>query len=100
MPTPSQAHARQPSCNVRELLSLAVRGLVPMFDKDKQLFCHRLLRTDHGLVREGLSPRYTIMTLLGLRELELAGMDSPFDTQAIYASLHPRHKLDSEEQET
>ena len=39
------------------------------------------------VVREGLSPRYTIMTLLGLRELELAGMDSPFDTQAIYASL-------------
>jgi len=38
-------------------------------------------------VREGLSPRYTIMTLLGLRELELAGMDSPFDTQAIYASF-------------
>jgi hypothetical protein len=58
-----------------------------MFDADKQLFCHRLLRTELGLVREGLSPRYTIMTLLGLRELELAGMDSPFDTQAIYASL-------------
>jgi hypothetical protein len=58
-----------------------------MFDADKQLFCHRLLRTEHGIVREGLSPRYTIMTLLGLRELELAGMDSPFDTQAIYASF-------------
>jgi hypothetical protein len=27
------------------------------------------------------------MTLLGLRELELAGMDSHFDTQAIYASF-------------
>jgi hypothetical protein len=27
------------------------------------------------------------MTLLGLRELELAGMDSPFDAQAIYASF-------------
>src|SRR5208282_6480748 len=85
-PGPSQP-GRVPSCNVRELISLAARGLVAMFDADKQLFCHRLLRTDQGIVREGLSPRYTIMTLLGLRELELARMDSPFDTQAIYASF-------------
>jgi len=75
------------TASVRELLGLAARGLVPMFDANKQLFCHRLLRTDEGLVREGLSPRYTIMTLLGLRELELARMDSPFDTQAIYSSF-------------
>ena len=66
-----------------------------MFDVDKQLFCHRLLRTERGIVREGLSPRYTIMTLLGLRELELAGMDSSFDTQAIYASFIRDTKLDS-----
>ena len=86
MPTPPQPRTVAPS-NAQELISLAVRGLVAMFDKDKQLFCHRLLRTEDGLVREGLSPRYTIMTLLGLRELELAGMDSPFDTQAIYTSF-------------
>jgi hypothetical protein len=87
-PTPalSQSH-KVPSCNVRELISLAVRGLVNMFDADKQLFCHRLLCTKQGIVRDGLSPRYTVMTLLGLRELELAGMDTSFDTQAIYASL-------------
>ena len=85
-PAPSQPRTA-PSCNVRELISLATRGLVAMFDEDKQLFCHRLLRTEQGLVREGLSPRYTIMTLLGLRELELAGMGSPFDIQAIYGSF-------------
>jgi hypothetical protein len=85
-PTPGLSQPRSvPSCNIRELISLAVRGLVAMFDTDKKLFCHRLLRTEQGIVREGLSPRYTIMTLLGLKELELAGMDSPFDTQAIYA---------------
>jgi hypothetical protein len=76
-----------PPCNVRELISVAARGLVAMFDQDQQLFCHRLLRTEHGLVREGLSPRYTIMTLLGLREMELAGLNSPFDTHAIYKSF-------------
>ena len=87
-PVPANSQARRvPLGNVRELISLAARGLVAMFDADHQLFCHRLLRTEQGIVREGLSPRYTIMTLLGLRELELAGMDSPFDTQAIYASF-------------
>ncbi len=87
-PTPASSHSRAVApCDVLELISLATRGLRAMFNADKQLFCHRLRRTEHGLVREGLSPRYTIMTLLGLRELELAGLDSPFDTQAIYASL-------------
>jgi len=85
VPAPSQAGGA-PSCNVRELISLAAHGLVAMFDEDNQLFCHRLLSTELGIVREGLSPRYTIMTLLGLRELELAGIDSPFEPQAIYAS--------------
>jgi hypothetical protein len=87
-PVPPAAPSQTtPPGNLRELISLATRGLVPMFDADKQIFCHRLLRTNLGIVREGLSPRYTIMTLLGLRELELAGMDSPFNTQAIYASF-------------
>lgn len=72
---------------VRELTSLAVRGLVAMFDADRQLFCHRLLCTARGLVREGVSRRYTIITLLGLKELELTGVDSPFDIQAIYMAL-------------
>ena len=70
-----------------ELTLMAVRGLKSMFDSDTQLFCHRLLYTEHGVVRDGVSPRYTIMTLLGLRALELAGMDSSFDTQAIYAAF-------------
>ena len=73
--------------DVRDLTSFAVRGLAAMFDQDRNLFCHRLLCTERGLVREGVSHRYTIMTLLGLKELESAGMHSPFDVQAIYTSL-------------
>lgn len=73
--------------NVRELNSLAARGLVSMFDTEKQLFCHRLVRTERGLVREGLSPRYTIMTLLGLRALERNGGSTPFDAQVLYESF-------------
>ncbi len=74
-----------PPKDLRDLLSLASRGLVPMFDAQSQRFCHRLLRTSQGIVSEDISPRYTIMTLLGLRELELAGMRSPFDIRSIYA---------------
>jgi len=70
--------------SIQELNALAARGLIAMFDSNRQLFCHRLVLTKQGLLREGVSPRYTIMTLLGLRELELAGGQSSFDTGAIY----------------
>jgi hypothetical protein len=73
--------------DVCELNRLAMRGLVPMFDAQKQLFSYRLLRTDTGLVNEGLSERYTIMTLLGLREVERTGVRTPFDVDGIYASF-------------
>jgi hypothetical protein len=73
--------------DIQALISLALRGLASMFDVEKQLFCHRLVRTESGLVREGLSPRYTIMTLLGLREIEKAGRTVPFDTNALFESF-------------
>jgi hypothetical protein len=73
--------------SIQELNLLAAKGLVPMFDPESRLFCHRLVRTEQGMVREGLSPRYTIMTLLGLREFEKAGGQSSFDTNALYESF-------------
>ena len=63
--------------NIRRLNDLAFRGLTDMFDKDSGLFCYRLKREGAGLTREGLSPRYTVMTLLGLHRLETAGVPSP-----------------------
>jgi hypothetical protein len=71
---------------LQELNSLAVRGLVSMFDPEKGLFCYRVRRTEHGLVREGLSHRYTIMALLGLHALQKTGARCPFDTDAIFKS--------------
>lgn len=73
--------------NVQELILLATRGLARMFDDERQLFCHRLVRTEGGLIHDGFSQRYTIMTLLGLRELERNGGITPFDTQALYGSF-------------
>ncbi|HTY64827.1 MAG TPA: hypothetical protein VMG30_21440 [Acidobacteriota bacterium] len=99
MPAPSQLNSRATSkhdvaqqhgpgrSDVQSLLQFSARGLGAMFDKEKQAFCHRLLSTNQGLVSEGISPRYTIMTLLGLKEWESAGGKSSFDLRAIYSSF-------------
>ena len=73
--------------DLSELTALAARGLVQMFDPATNLFCARLVRTPNGLVRQDQSPRYTMMTLLGLREREKSGKQIPFDSQAIYRSF-------------
>jgi hypothetical protein len=72
------------SQSIRELTSLAVRGLVSMFDPEKQLFCHRLRCTKHGLVREGVSRRYSTMALLGLHTLQKTEVPCPFDKDGIF----------------
>lgn len=73
--------------DLEKLVALATRGLIRMFDEERQLCCHRLVRTNQGFVRVGHSPRYTIMTLLGLRELEQSGGHSPFDANSLYKSF-------------
>jgi hypothetical protein len=75
------------SFDVRELLDSAADGLVDMFDPVTKFFCHRLNRTENGLVREGSSPRYTMMTLLGLHRLERAGIPSKVDIQQVFDNL-------------
>lgn len=72
------------SHSAQDLSSLAVRGLLSMFDAEKRLFCYRVRRTQHGLVREGFSHRYTMMALLGLHALQKTGAECPFDTDAIF----------------
>lgn len=70
-----------------QLCELAVKGLVSMFDPQSQLFCFRLKQAQHGLVREGLSHRYTIIALLGLHRLEAAGSRPPIDVRPVLDSL-------------
>lgn len=57
-----------------------------MFDPEQQLFCYRLRHRGEGFVREGVSRRYTLMALLGLHALKATGVDSPFDTDAVFRS--------------
>jgi hypothetical protein len=65
---------------IRRLTILAVRGLVPMFDPEKQMFCFRLKR-------EGISPRYTLIALIGLHRLEKSGAVSPIPIGPVLDGL-------------
>jgi hypothetical protein len=51
---------------VAELYDCAPRLLARMYDSDEKLFVFRLRKTDAGIVREGLSRRYTAIALIGL----------------------------------
>ena len=87
MPQIEDALLTMASPDIGQLCELAVKGLVSMFDAESQLFCFRLRRTQHGFVREGLSQRYTIIALLGLHQLEAAGLHSPIDVRSVLDSL-------------
>jgi hypothetical protein len=69
------------------LTALAVKGLVPMFDPEKQLFCFKLKKTATGALREGLSRRYTMITLMGLHRLEESGANSPIEIMPVFDGL-------------
>ena len=59
---------------VAQLVKLAIRGLEAMYDEEQGLFCHRLKQTPSGNIKEGISQRYTVMTLLGLLRAEVRGI--------------------------
>ena len=84
IPTPL---ADEQSSVINRLIALAVRGLEPMFDQHRQLFCYKLKKNESGMVQEGLSHRYTMMTLLGLYRFEQSGRVSPFDSGRILETL-------------
>lgn len=65
------------SSTVNRLTKLASRGLVPMFNSQKQVFCYALKKVDGKVVFEGNSERYTLMCLLGFDRLEKSGHASP-----------------------
>ena len=80
-----QSNNRQETLS--RLRALASKGLVPMFDKSKQIFCYTLRRQEKALVPEGISHRYTIITLLGLLRVEEAGGTSPIAVRPALDAL-------------
>lgn len=73
--------------SISSLCELAAGGLVEMLDPQHRLFCETYIQRPAGMVREGLSPRYTMMTLLGLRRYESSGRRSPIDTAPVLDAL-------------
>ncbi len=72
---------------VQRLVQVAAKGLPRMFDPRAQLFCYKLKKTERGLLQEGLSPRYTAMTLLGLHRLQRSGTPSPVPLDLVLEGL-------------
>ena len=73
---------------VSEIIQIAQSGLPRMFNAERQLFCFTLRRDSSGkLVQEGISHRYTMMTLLGLHRLEVSGTQSPISIGPVMDAL-------------
>ncbi len=79
--------SRPGKVDIEQLIELSIKGLGPMFDPRSGQFCYRLVKTSDEPRQEGLSPRYTAMTLLGLCEFEKAGGESPFPISALLDGL-------------
>jgi hypothetical protein len=82
---PSKGQGMEPT--IPELCELAATGLVAMFDAEKQVFCHTYMQTGTGMIRQGVSHRYTMMTLLGLHRYERAGKPSPVAISPVLDAL-------------
>ncbi|MDE3199595.1 MAG: hypothetical protein KGN79_01640 [Acidobacteriota bacterium] len=82
-----QNQQRSGSLNPVELCEFAAKGLVPMLDPQSRIFCDICVRSGDGIARTGLSPRYTMMTLLGLHRYEQAGNRAGLSSQEIFDTL-------------
>lgn len=84
---PVQSITSRGKVEVRDLLEFALQGIEPMFDSRNNVFCNRLLRTDKGMVRDGISYRYSLMTLMGLYRAERAGFRPTIDWRSALEEL-------------
>jgi hypothetical protein len=81
---------------INDLLSSSVNGLSSMYDANNNLFCYRVKKTAHGLMKEGHSLRYTIISLLGLNRLQAHNGESPIDVQSVlHALIDKGHDIDT-----
>jgi len=81
--------------DIRRLCDLAARGLKPMFVPEEGLFCRRYIREGGNsgpMILDGLSYRYTIMSLLGLLEYERSGGTSPIPLDEVIERLIQREE--------
>ena len=75
---------------VAKIRSMAVRSLARMYRPGERLFAFRLRREGDGIVSEGLSPRYTAISLIGLAVEDKATATTilgPHDLSTVYGRL-------------
>jgi hypothetical protein len=74
--------------DVANLQHYAAKGLRLMHVPEGRLFCYNITQTQFGLRRDGLSPRYTMITLLGLHKYEGSqNCNSGFDVTSMTEEL-------------
>ncbi len=73
--------------NCAELVNLGVDGLPQMLDPEQKLFCYTLRQSQGKLIREGISQRYTMMTLLGLHRAGTAGVHTSISIPDVFQRL-------------
>lgn len=76
-----------PPPRLSSLLEFAVSGLERMFRPNLGMFCHRVVKSNGRLILDGVSPRYTAMTLLGLNRYAAVGGQQPYGVAGLAASL-------------
>jgi len=72
---------------IRSLCDQSIQGLERMFDRNKKVFCYRVRKTEEGIVCDGESFRYTIITLLGLKRYEQHIGSSPISIREVLNEL-------------
>jgi hypothetical protein len=83
----SSQELQHPARAIHRLTQMAVNALPQMFDEKEQLFCFKLKRTNSGMAREGISHRYTMMTLMGLHRLEQSGAHPFLEIKSVFDHL-------------
>ena len=73
--------------NMTELCDLAVSGLEPMLDATSGIFCDIYSKAGGEMERKDISPRYTMMTVLGLYRFERAGGKAPWSAMERFETL-------------
>jgi hypothetical protein len=83
--TPGRADSNPPTLEetVRPLIELSIKGLERMWMKEEGLFCFTMRDGQIGLTPEGVSLRYTAISLLGLHRAEANGWPVPLDLKTI-----------------
>lgn len=72
---------------INQLIEVAYKGLPNMFDKESKLFCYRVKKGPNGIKIEGLSYRYTIISLIGLTKLKNIYDESPINIEDTINNL-------------